>query len=380
MHKILHFIRHFSVPSETFIYNLVHATNDLGNFKAQVLCYQRYLKSERPSNITDKIDSFGYLDRLLLKFRITEHPKLLMSKTKKYIRNNDFDIIHSHFGPNGLFMQHILNDMRLPNLPHVISFHGMDINTLPYEKENYLNQLLNLNNCNTVYTSPSLFLKRKMISLGLDGDRIKVIPNSVADIFLDLNSNSAFNPNKLRLISVGRLEKVKGHLYTIQALHQLIQYLPNIHLTIVGYGKEERNLKNTIEKLELNDHVYLLGRTEHKDIPYLLSKSDIYIHSSIRTVDKQEESFGLAVLEALAVGLPVVSTNTGGTKEIIRRTKGGLLIEPGKPELIAEAILKIADNLKLYRKLKSNAKQGAKTYYSTNIILNKWNSLYYELV
>lgn len=122
-----------------------------------------------------------------------------------------------------------------------------------------------------------------------------------------------------------------------------------IKLVIVGEGPQRKNLEKLIKKLDITDHVILLGR--QKEIPKLLKSSDIFVLPSLR------EAFGLVILEAMITGVPVIASKAGGIPEIINN-KNGLLVKSENSEELAIALIKLLADTKKRQKL---ASAGQKT-------------------
>lgn len=114
----------------------------------------------------------------------------------------------------------------------------------------------------------------------------------------------------------GNLIPLKGFDIVIKALRIVIQLHNNIKVTIVGDGPEKSNLKNLIEKYELKEYIEMVGRKDREYIVNLLQHSDVFILSSF------SETFGVAAGEALACGVPVISTNCGGSRDFMNEFNG----------------------------------------------------------
>jgi len=342
-----------------------------------VVCHNRRLESERPYEKTFLVEDHTIINRLEKKILRSNTTTIHARKIKRIIQNQDIDCIHSHFGPNGIKMQEMLLKMGLEKIPHVISFHGMDINRLPHEDDNYKDKLLELNKYSTTFTCPSSFLKQKMIQLGLDEDKINVIPNCVNNIFLkNFNHSSKTEvPEKFKLLNVGRLVSVKGQIYLLDALKILLENNYNVTLTIVGEGNLRNKLIKRSQELNIGNYVKFTGKMPHNEVVDIMNGNDIYIHSSIKNRYSEEESFGLAVLEAIAMGLPAVVTNTGGTPEIVANTNAGYIVPSENPQNIANAIMKIIQN---FRSLKNNpnTKEKVESFYTFIANKNKWLKTY----
>nr|WP_263325070.1 glycosyltransferase [Neobacillus sp. Marseille-Q6967] len=170
---------------------------------------------------------------------------------------------------------------------------------------------------------------------------------------LNEDQSISMDKNMINLITIARLHKDKGIDRLIRAFSKGYKNNNKLRLYIIGDGPEENNLKKLTQELKINSAVYFLGKQLN---PYIyLSESSIYIHPSIN------ESFGIVLLEALYLGLPVVSTKCGGPEEILDHGKYGLLVENSQ-EGLNEALIKIAENHEQILKFKNVSKLRANEF------------------
>jgi glycosyltransferase involved in cell wall biosynthesis len=162
---------------------------------------------------------------------------------------------------------------------------------------------------------------------------IEIIPNGVD---LKKFENLTRKPHDdFVIITVARLEKVKGINYLIEAVSRLNLNGTRIILDIIGEGSERRSLENLTERLNLRDRVRFLGEIPNEQISEYLAGGDCFVLSSLR------EGFGIVILEAQAAGLPVVASNVGGIPDLVEDGKTGLLVKPEDPDQLAVAINRV---------------------------------------
>lgn len=165
----------------------------------------------------------------------------------------------------------------------------------------------------------------------IKAEKLLVIHNGVEvnKFFRSQNKLSGIKNNQKIIIgSIGRLTKQKGFEYLIEAMGKLSNQ--NVECLIAGDGELKSQLQKKVEKLRLENKVKLLGW--QKDIKSFLNKIDIFVLPSLW------EGFGIAILEAGLVGLPVIASNVDGIKEIIEDKKDGLLIKPADSNELAQKI------------------------------------------
>lgn len=142
----------------------------------------------------------------------------------------------------------------------------------------------------------------------------------------------------IRMVQVARMyHELKGQHLLLQALHKLVvkEKYTNLHLDFIGTGPSLAYLQKLAETLQLNDHVSFLGEKDRLWIYEQLATYNILVHPS------PSEPFGLAVLEGIAAGLPVIASNNAGPSEILNDIPGGYLFKPGDVDDMAATIKKV---------------------------------------
>lgn len=200
--------------------------------------------------------------------------------------------------------------------------------------------------------------------------RIQVIPNPVAlpGVFTPkyLSESGTF-----RVIAVGRLELQKGFDYLLQALAALKGRSKLWVLTIVGEGSQRQNLESLCARLNLADRVFFTGTV--KDVTAFLKQSDLFILSS------RVEGFPLALCEAMACGVPVISTNCAASiPEIVRDQVDGIIIPNEDVKALTKAISELLDNPQQCQQMSFRASEIIHRL-DLPIIMKKWDRLLYEV-
>ena len=193
-------------------------------------------------------------------------------------------------------------------------------------------------------------------------DKSIIIYNPIKDEFL--NTNKAAQKEDT-IISVGRLVEQKNQKMLIEAFSKIAKEYSNYKLKIFGTGPLELSLKKQIENLNLSDRILLCGVCD--DIKTELEKAKIFVLSS------DYEGMPNALIEAMAVGLPVISTDCpcGGPKELIENKKNGLLIEVGNVERLAKKMKYLIENQEEAALMGKNAEEIKEKLNSINI-LKQW--------
>jgi glycosyltransferase involved in cell wall biosynthesis len=210
--------------------------------------------------------------------------------------------------------------------------------------------------------------------LGLE--RVRVVPNGI-----DLERPAGGDRERGRRMigvgteaivigTVGNLYPVKGHRVLVQAVARLGS---DVHLAIAGRGAEEAGLRSLAAELGIAPRVHLLGYRE--DTPDLLAASDIYALSSLY------EGQSLALIEAMAAGLPIAATHVGGNPEVLGQAdRDGLLVPPSDPAALAAALARLAGDRALRAQLGAAARARARTEFSLTTMVGRYRALYDEVL
>ena len=154
---------------------------------------------------------------------------------------------------------------------------------------------------------------------------------------------------------VGRLAEVKGVTYLIEAMKQV-----DAMLVIVGDGPLREQLEEQAKLL--GDKVQFLGAKTHDQLAEIYASADVFAAPSVRAKDGGVEGFGLVFLEAMASGLPIVASRSGGIPDLIHNGENGLLVEPGNVEELAGAIERVLENRDMRAELVTSGNKTVEFY------------------
>lgn len=201
----------------------------------------------------------------------------------------------------------------------------------------------------------SEYMKREVhSSLGCPADKISVIHNGYDPKMARANSAGLKKKGKKTVLFVGRLVYEKGPHLLVEATSLLKD--KDFRVIIIGDGAMRPYLEGLARKLNVTEKVTFLG---HVDDETLLS---IYEEASVLVIPSLYEPFGIVVLEAMSLGIPVIVSNTGGLDEIVTDGRDGLKFQSGSAEELAKAITRILEDEGLRAKLVENAKSRASEF------------------
>jgi glycosyltransferase involved in cell wall biosynthesis len=164
------------------------------------------------------------------------------------------------------------------------------------------------------------------------------------------------------LICVARLDPVKGISYLLQSLPNIVRQFDKTKLIIIGGGQIREELESLAISLGLGRYVEFIGEVAYELVPEYLAMADVFVLPSL------SEGLPVSVLEAMASGLPVVSTKVGGLPAIIIDNWNGFLVEPGNPRLLSEKIIFLMHNKDIYNEIKKNNILAASNYSWDHIV------------
>ncbi len=176
------------------------------------------------------------------------------------------------------------------------------------------------------------------IAPGIDVERFK--PTDASGLRKELGLS-----DKRVIVSVGRLVRRKGQDRLIKSLVEVLKFIPNAHLLLVGEGPYRGHLEKLVKKFALEENVTFLGRIQYEELPRYICVGDIFaMPSRSRFFGLEVEGLGIVYLEASACGLPVIAGNSGGAPDAVLEGITGLVVDGLDNGAIAAALLTLLEN------------------------------------
>ncbi|MEI8381230.1 MAG: GT4 family glycosyltransferase PelF [Planctomycetota bacterium] len=173
-------------------------------------------------------------------------------------------------------------------------------------------------------------------------------------------------------ISVARLSAEKDFPSLLQAMAIAVREVPDLKLKLVGDGPERPRLEQLTDELGLRAHVEFLG--ERKDVPELLSQAGFFVTASLT------EGISLTLLEAMAVGLPVVATSVGGNSEIVDAPQTGRLVPPADPDKLAAAMVAMCHEKTQWPAMGQAGRRRVEEHFEVRRMVSDYEDLYRQLL
>jgi len=302
--------------SETFIG--AHWLYLKGNKK---FLFNGYLPLE--SNDGDLKISFSFFNRAGRKINIFLGQNTLDFHERKllsYFNHHHLNVILAEYGLTGTA---IMNVCKVGQIPLVVHFHGFDAYMTDNVLHNYKIKYQRMFGIAYKIIAVSRHMQDKLIELGCPAEKIVLNPYGPNEIFFKI----APSRNANIFIAVGRFVPKKAPLITIQAFALVLSYKPSVRLYMVGLGEELNKSKKLVSKLGIERSVQFLGMANRDAIAKLFSQSFAFIQHSVTAENGDSEGTPVAILEAMAAGLPVVSTRHAGIPDIVKENQTGFLVD-----------------------------------------------------
>ncbi|WP_162463008.1 glycosyltransferase [Paenibacillus psychroresistens] len=353
--KKIAFVRlRYLPPSETFIYEEL---KNIKRFKAIVYTHRKINIKRFP-------------------FPRIKHLPSRTSKIARKFRRKKIRLIHARFGNAGVKLMSVKKRL---HIPMVTSFHGFDLPSKRNSRKPYHRKLRVLFKVGNKFTVPSRQMKRQLIRWGCPARKIKIMYSGI-NLQKFSYKRRENKTNHISLISVGRLHRKKGLNYLIKAFKKVHDQHPSSRLVIVGDGDQRRMLKRLIASLKLKKSVKLKGLIAHGQLTELLHRADIFCLPSITTKDGNHEGIPNSIKEAMATGLPVVSTKHGGIPELVTNGRDGLLVPERNVKSLANKIKQLIKNPALRLQMGINGRERVVRHFNSAKQVRKLEGIYQKLI
>ena len=252
-----------------------------------------------------------------------------------------FDVIHCHYGPNGILAENLMKigavDGKL-----VISFHGYDLSRFVRQKGDHVYRDL--------FARGDMFLpvnqkfRDELVRLGCDEQKIRIHRMGIDLDEFSYPDRKPKTDGGVRMLSVGRLVEKKGFRFAIEAFARVAGVHPAATYDIVGDGPEREHLQDIISGYNLDKRIRLLGWKTRNEVIEFMDRAELFLSPSVVAADGDSEGIPVVLMEAMAKGLPVVSTNHGGIPELVQHHRTGYLVPERDVAALATAMTEIICN------------------------------------
>lgn len=313
----------------------------------------------------------------IFKFRKDAASLTILYKIIPFLNNRTYDIIHCHFGPNGN-LGVLLKEMGISKGKIITSFHGFDVS---YYIKNHGENVYDY-----LFAKGDQFLpisnrwKDELIRLGCSKEKI-VIHRMGVDI-----GRFNFSPRKpkfgerVNLLSIARLIEKKGLQYGIRAVAKVLKDYSNIEYKIVGDGPLKGDLECLIKELNISDTVKLLGWKPQEAVIRLMKDTDILLAPSVTDQYGNQEGIPVVLMEALAQGIPVLSTYHSGIPELVTDGVSGFLVPERDINALADRLIYFIEHPEICPKMGRAGRRYVEKYFDINKLNDQLVDLYRQLI
>jgi len=254
-------------------------------------------------------------------------------------------------------------------VPHVITMHGVRYYNDRLRRRLAMRLAVAMSDQVVAVSAP---LARAMAAdLGIPPSAVMVVPNGVRHPepgVIALREELGLAPQDRLMVAVGNLYPVKGHIHAIDALAQLKERQPTLHLAISGRGDLEGALRERAREHGLENRVHLLGL--RSDVSAILAAADLFVLPSL------SEGLPLALLEAMFAGCPIVATDVGQVRVALDEGAAGILVEPASSAALADGITRLLSDPSEARRLGHVAARRAAGEYDVSRMVQRYAAIY----
>jgi len=293
-------------------------------------------------------------------------------------RRNDgrYDIVHCQFGTYGELALRLLEIGAISGRL-VVSFRGFDatkyLRSHPHAYDELFRRV-------GLILPVSEALARRLVEAGCDRSKIVVHHSGIECAKFRYIVQQRLQGKSTQLLSIARLTEKKGIEYAVRAVAHLVEAERAVSYWIVGEGPLLTRLESLIDELGVGEQVQLLGWRNHDEVVSLLEGAHMLIAPSVTAVDGDEEGIPNAVKEAMAMGMPVVSTHHGGIPELIEDGVSGLLVPERDVEALAERLCYLVDHPERWAALGKAGRERIKSEFDIHRLNDELAGLYQDLL
>lgn len=354
---------------------------ELGKILASEGHMVHFISYDQPARLDYFSQNLFYHEVTVSTYPLFQYPPYELALTGKIVevvQSAKLDVLHVHYAiPHAaaaIMAKKILKDINGIRIPVITTLHGTDI-TLVGKDPNYEGVVSYSLNQSDAVTAVSASLRDDTYKFFKINKPIEVIPNFIDLSKYNRQTNHSYRnafalPDEFVLMHTSNFRKVKRIEDVITIFNNVLKAKP-AKLILAGDGPERRAMEQMCTNLGISSHVLFLGKQDA--IEKLLSIADVFLMPS------ETESFGLAALEAMACGVPVICTNTGGMPELNKHGYSGYIANVGDTDAMTKYTLDILESNTNLEKFRENARNHS-LQFSTQNIVPMYENLYVSLL
>ena len=292
------------------------------------------------------------------------------------LEKGPFDIIHCQFGTLGPFAVW-LTQICPSNCKIVTSIRGYDVTVFLKEHPGMYRELFKEGD---LFLPVCEFLKERLIQEGCEEKKIVVHYSGIDCSKFEYVQRQRVLGEPTKVLTIARLVEKKGVAFAIEAMSRLVSKGEQIEYTVVGDGMLRESLQQLIVDMGIERQVKLLGWKTHEEVKILLEESHVLLAPSLTSAGGDEEGIPNAIKEAMASGLPVISTFHSGIPELVTDGVSGLLVPERDAASLADALGYLIRHPEICDEMGRAGRKQVEQKFDTNTLNKKLEGLYLELM
>jgi colanic acid/amylovoran biosynthesis glycosyltransferase len=302
---------------------------------------------------------------------------LLLYRSSLLDGKGPYDVIHCQMGTVGLkFLP--FHRLRILGGKLIVQFRGEDITEFVKQRGDRV--FLKLFRYGDYFLPVCDYLRNRAVKLGCPEDKISIMKSAIdckRFVFLERRKPES---GPTRIVFVGRLVEKKGVEYAIQAIEILKNRGYQAKLLIVGDGPLKQNLRNLCRDLAIENHVEFLGAKNHDEIVEILNTAHLFTAPSVTSRTSDQEGIPNVLKEAMAMGLPVVSTYHGGIPELVKDGISGFLVAERDFHALADRLGYLIDHPEKWLEMGRAGRQFVEKNYDKKKLNQQLVDIYHHVV
>ncbi|MHC4779881.1 MAG: N-acetyl-alpha-D-glucosaminyl L-malate synthase BshA [Planctomycetota bacterium] len=338
-----------------------------------------FVSYQPPARFSCATDKLHFHEVEISSYPVFKHPPYLLaaaSKLAEVIETFELDLLHVHYAiPHAISACLAREIIGRKDLPIVTTLHGTDITVVGKEPAYFRVVQFALRDSDAVTAVSHSLAEETRKTFAHEGE-VEVIHNFVDASRFRPDSPCEFrdhfaSPEEKILVHISNYRPVKNAPDVVKVFASVVKTIP-ARLVLVGDGPELGAVRTTAKELGVLDGIRFQGETP--EVARVLACADLFLLPS------SKESFGLAALEAMAAGVPVVASRVGGVPEVVTHGESGMLVEVHDIESMAKAARELLGDSKRLGAMRESARRRAVEHFSPKEIIPRYEALYERLL
>lgn len=299
-----------------------------------------------------------------------------IKKKPKRLKKKNIVAVHAH---HGVLADKLLFLKKKYGIPLFVGFRGYDATAYP-KKSKHRKKLKKVFRAADLFFPVCEHLKKAIVRIGCPEKKIRVLYGGVNLKRFKYAPRTKPEQGPIRILGVGRFVEKKGFEYLLRAFSKVKKDHKNIKLTLIGRGDSKAKYRKLIRKYGLKKDVKLVSWVDYQKIPNEYQRAHIFCAPSCTDKHGNQEGIPNTLKEAMATGMPVVSTFHAGIPELVESGKSGLLVPERSSKQLAKAIRWLVEHPESWEGLGKEARKKIERDFNLEIQLEKQKRFYDEII